>query len=273
MTLDPGTGAPPTPGSPAAPPAADPTPPPPPPPAESAWSAEAAQATEPVARAQVAAVTEPLVAPIAALPAGPSPTIPLPTAPPVYVPTPYPGSAALGVRHDPGPRPVTVTVAVALTFAGIAVAFVGVVLFYLALLDTAAASTSESDTNATGAAVVAFLFGGANLFVAAGIAVPAVFTLRGSNAARIVLCVLCGVCAGWKLMCGGIGLAGISTATSDLADYGMGVAAYSLDLVLLLVALTVLTLLLPASHSYFAKPRKLPGYEGAFHHTVPGHVA
>lgn len=183
--------------------------------------------------------------------------------------SPYPGAAALGSGHDPGPRPPQVTLAVALTFAGIGVAFLGVLLFFLAGVDT---TGSDSNRVIRQLATMTFLIGGVNLMASAGAAVAAVLTLRGANPARITLCVLCGLFAGWKLMCGGIGLTGVVGRASYQGHIGLGIAAYALDLVLMLLALTILTLLLlgPA-HQYFSKPRRIPSYDGALHPTTPGY--
>ncbi|MGH3646959.1 MAG: hypothetical protein ACRDTM_07265, partial [Micromonosporaceae bacterium] len=184
---------------------------------------------------------------------------------------PYPGAAALSPRHDPGPRPPQVTLAVMLTFVGIGIAFLGVLLLFLGGIDASPGASTGGDRQARQAAAGAFILGGVNLMVATGTAVAAVFTLRGANPARVVLCVLCGLFAGWKLTCGGVGLVGRFTGNAGAGNFGMGVAAYALDLVLMVLALVIITLLLLGpSHQYFSRPRRIPSYDGPLHFTTPG---
>jgi hypothetical protein len=196
-------------------------------------------------------------------PAPPAPPEPVPA----YLPAPpaYPGAGNLTGQHDPGPRPQTVTIAVVLTFAGIGLAFVAILMGYLAASDLHPVTADNPlvddrvRANSTATDLLSIMISVVgNLTAGAGAGVCAVFALRGSNGARIALAVLCGVFSVWKLACGGFGLLGVRMASQlEVPGYraGFGYAAAGLDLVLMLLAITIaLLLLVGPSNQFFAKP-------------------
>ncbi|MGH3736934.1 MAG: hypothetical protein ACRDT6_15185 [Micromonosporaceae bacterium] len=169
-----------------------------------------------------------------------------------------------GAPADRGPRPATVNAAVGLTFVGVALAFVGTVLSHLfisELTSLGADSSAAEDLKNIGKGWT-LIGAGANLIAAAGASVCAVLSLRGSNGARITLAVLCGLFAGWKLTCGGWSAI---TLTGDSSDYeAIGDAmpfwygAIAIDLVLLVVAIVILSLLLVGSSNRWFSPPRTP---------------
>ncbi|MGH3658405.1 MAG: hypothetical protein ACRDUA_17260 [Micromonosporaceae bacterium] len=200
------------------------------------------------------AVTPPVASP-GAVP--PPPLAPPPLAPPYPL---YPTAAVpQAAPTAPRPRPVSVVLAVTLTFSGIVLAFLGVLLGYLANADVVSPA-GQANAAMMSSAIGALLAAGFNLMAGSGAAVCAVFAMRGSNGARITLCVLTGVFAAWKLACGGIGLLGLSLMNNSAApppgySIGLGYAASAIDLVLMLLAIGILVLLLiGTSHRYFSPP-------------------
>ncbi len=164
-------------------------------------------------------------------------------------------------------RPPQVTVAVALTFVGIGIAFAGVLLLFLSGIDAAAPGGAAQTRRA---ATVAIVLAAGNLLTGLGAAVAATFTLRGSNAARIVLCALCALFATWKLTCGGLGLVNLYGGDAEISHYGLAITAYSLDLVLMVLALAIFALLLTGpSHRYVTTPQSLPVYAWGPHLIPP----
>ncbi|MGH3646958.1 MAG: hypothetical protein ACRDTM_07260 [Micromonosporaceae bacterium] len=188
---------------------------------------------------------------------------------PAYGPTGLPMHPGAGMATaDPGPRPQTVTAAIALTFVGVALAFVGTVLTHLFVTEAfSAANTSGNaeleESLKSISSSWTFISAGINLVAAAGASICAIFSMRGSNGARITLAVLCGVFAGWKLTCGGYWAATTAAAKSedtavieDAMPFLWG--AVGIDFVLLLVALGILTLLLVGPSNRFFSPPKMP---------------
>jgi hypothetical protein len=149
------------------------------------------------------------------------------------------------------PRPGVVTGALILTYIGVAVATLNVVVG-LALAGagneltplTVAAGPRPINVPVWVLVVVAVFIG--LVLPATGAVVAAVFTARGSNAARIVLASLMGMCALANLCQGGGTLTGPDSGSAG-AFIGAG-----LDLVLVGLAGTVgVLLLVPAAGAYF----------------------
>jgi hypothetical protein len=174
---------------------------------------------------------------------------------------------------DRGPRPSTVTTAMALVFVGVGLAFIGTVLshlFWTEAFDKLSGGSSEvAETTKTFTGVMTFVGAGINLIAAAGASICAIVAMRGSNGARITLSVLCGVFAGWKLMCGGYSL--VTSVSGDAADelrdklgdsmfllYG----AVGVDFVLMVIALGIIALLMLGASNRFFNPPKVPATQG-----------
>jgi uncharacterized membrane protein len=165
-------------------------------------------------------------------------------------------------------RPTVVTVAVTLTFIGIALAFVGTLLSHLAMADLAAHNATEEVRETLGAVsgFSTFMLAGVNLVAAVGTSICAISVMRGSNGGRITLCLLSGLFAGWKLMCGGYEVIAQSqspiqevlTQFDDAARFLY--AAFAIDFFLLVIALVILVLLVTGTASqYFRSSRVAAG--------------
>jgi hypothetical protein len=190
--------------------------------------------------------------------------------PPVQVSPPaYPGHANVVQAADPGPRPSTVTAAVALVFVGVGLAFIGTVLNHLywteAFKQLSSGSAEVADTLNTFTGAMTFIGAGVNLLAAAGASICAIIAMKGSNGARITLCVLCGLFAGWKLMCGGYSL--VTSTTGQVAaemrkEVGDAIyllyAALGVDFVLMVVAIGIVALLMVGVSNRFFNPPKVP---------------
>jgi len=185
------------------------------------------------------------------------PPISGPPVPPPYVVPVVPVTIA---------RPAVVSLAVTLTFVGIALAFVGTLLSHLALADLASQDLPAEmrDVMQMMSGMSTFIAAGVNLVAAAGISICAISAMRGSNGGRVTLCVLCGLFAGWKLMCGGYNLLIYSQSTMEevLAPLGDSVrylyGAVAADLFLMLLAITILILLLTGPANRYFSPPKVP---------------
>lgn len=202
----------------------------------------------------------------------PVPTPPIsgpPTSGPPVSP-PYGPPPMIPVYQHPGGlvRPTVVTVAVTLTFMGIALAFVGTLLSHLAMADLAAHNATAEVRETLGAVsgFSTFMLAGVNLVAAVGTSICAISVMRGSNGGRITLCLLSGLFAGWKLMCGGYEVIAQSqspiqevlTQFDDAARFLY--AAFAVDFFLMVVALVVLILLVTGTASqYFRAPRVAAG--------------
>ncbi|MGH3728772.1 MAG: hypothetical protein ACRDTU_08470 [Micromonosporaceae bacterium] len=191
-----------------------------------------------------------------------------PASPPYGGPMGYPAYPAGQVvaRVDPGERPSLVTVAVVLTFLGIGLAFLGTVLlhlFWAEVLDTAGegAPSEMTETFDSFSGALTFVAAGFNLLAGIGAAICAILAMRGSNGARITLCVLCGLFAGWKLMCGGYWTVNVTAPAEEslrpiesALPFMYGAAA--IDGVLMLVGIAIVALLLTSpSNRYFNPPK------------------
>jgi hypothetical protein len=163
-------------------------------------------------------------------------------------------------------RPAVVLLAVTLTFVGVALAFVGTLLSHLALADLAEQDVPGEmrDLMQAMSGMSTFIAAGVNLVAAAGVSICAISAMRGSNGGRVTLCVLCGLFAGWKLMCGGYNLLIYSQSTMEevLDRLGGSVrylyGAVAADLFLMMLAITILTLLLTGSANRYFKPVRVP---------------
>jgi len=186
-------------------------------------------------------------------------------------PPAYPGGGNVGRAADRGPRPSTVTIAVGLVFVGVGLAFIGTVLSHLfwteAFHKLSGESSEIAETTKTVAGVMTFVGAGVNLIAAAGASICAILALRGSNGARITLCVLAGVFAGWKLMCGGYSL--ITSINGDSAKelrdkvgdaMYLLYAAVGIDVVLMVLAIGIIALLLVGVSNRFFNPARVPRY-------------
>jgi hypothetical protein len=159
-----------------------------------------------------------------------------------------------------------VTLAVTLTFVGIALAFVGTVLSHLAMTDLAGqdAPAEAQDAMQAVSGISTFMVAGVNLVAAAGTSICAISAMRGSNGGRITLCVLCGLFAGWKLMCGGYNIVAQSQdpVQEVLVQFGDAArflyAAVAVDFFLMFVALGIMVLLLTGSASRYFNPPRVP---------------
>lgn len=199
----------------------------------------------------------------------PVPTPPVsgpPTSGPPVSP-PYGPPPMIPVYQHPS-RPTVVTVAVTLTFVGIALAFVGTLLSHLAMADLAAHNATAEVRETLGAVsgFSTFMLAGVNLVAAVGTSICAISVMRGSNGGRITLCVLAGLFAGWKLMCGGYEVIAQSqspiqevlTQFDDAARFLY--AAFAVDFFLMVIALVILILLVTGTASqYFRLPRVAAG--------------
>lgn len=199
----------------------------------------------------------------------PVPTPPVsgpPTSGPPVSP-PYGPPPMIPVYQHPS-RPTVVTVAVTLTFVGIALAFVGTLLSHLAMADLAAHNATAEVRETLGAVsgFSTFMLAGVNLVAAVGTSICAISVMRGSNGGRITLCVLSGLFAGWKLMCGGYEVIAQSqspiqevlTQFDDAARFLY--AAFAVDFFLMVIALVILILLVTGTASqYFRLPRVAAG--------------
>lgn len=206
-------------------------------------------------------------------PAGPPPmsvpvmSVPPASGPPISGPpfsSPFPPPMAPAYQFAPVGRPTVVSLAVTLTFVGVGIAFVGTLLGHLALADLARQDTPAEvrDLMRAMSGISTFIAAGVNLVGAAGVSICAISAMRGSNGGRITLCVLCGLFAGWKLMCGGYNLLIYSQDTMDeaLAQLGGAVrylyGAVAADLFLMFLAIAILVLLLTGpANRYFSPPR------------------
>ncbi len=128
-------------------------------------------------------------------------------------------------------------------------------------------SSEIAETTKTVAGVMTFVGAGVNLIAAAGASICAILALRGSNGARITLCVLAGVFAGWKLMCGGYSL--ITSINGDSAKelrdkvgdaMYLLYAAVGIDVVLMVLAIGIIALLLVGVSNRFFNPARVPRY-------------
>ncbi len=208
--------------------------------------------------------------------------------PPAWQPWP----SGVPVSGRPG-RPATVTVAFILLLAAAVLVLLPIVsviyeLTHFEELLRRAAESTGSDAAAQADARNTEQVGGALtigmlVLASAGLLVPSVFMLRGSNVARVVSCVAAGLAAVCCVVGGVLAIASQSAPdTSELqreltrlqtdeTPTWVGLSALPTALVPLLAIGALIMLVLPASNRFFRPPAVPSTYQYGGYYAYPAH--